>query len=793
MNHPFGLLLLLLQRSNRDRETPEGRQEEKLTLQTENGVVFSSQFFETMEATGSSHHIKALRLLIATTVLDEPPTSVPVVETLPKSGSSRRYFRFRFASKQTFMGAWNENIAENEAFFSFTETFKENGVLVPRILSVSVDRQYYVLQDLGFETAADFVRLHGVDLSLFKRILDDLLDIQVRVSNQIDYKLCHPCQDFDKQAVQWDLNHFKYSFLMLSNISFDERALETDFQEITSAVDHRRSDKTFMYRDFQLRNIMWLDSKPHFIDYQGGRRGPFQYDVASLLYSPSSKLNREQRRELWNYYREKRRQRVGDSSAGKQVEQEFYILALIRVLQALGSYGLRGIFQRKPGFVQRICNGISNVGEILEHVHLPLPELRRLSTLLTASHDCFATSSSAENLTVRIMSFAYKNGIPNDPTEHGGGFVFDCRGLPNPHQFVELRDQSGIDKDVQDYLDLEPTSREFAEHTQRVIKICLDHHLRRGFSHLCLYFGCTGGQHRSVYHAERLAKWLRKNYREDSIKIKLIHRETESWKVKLTLQDDWKRSRCAFILAAGLGTRLLPLTQDRPKALVEINGKPLLFHAIQKLKRAGFTNIVVNVHHFSDMIVRYVESVKWGVSISISDEREALLETGGAMWHARDLLCNGYDWFLAYNVDVMTSLDLEKIVNAHEQEKNLVTLAVRQRPTQRYFMFNESMQLAGWRNYATSETRVSLPEEFDNALPFAFSGIHVVSTRIFNKISERGKFSVVDLYLRLARHERIAGFEDKSNFWMDLGKPGQIDEAQDWLRARETERIHMNV
>lgn len=236
----------------------------------------------------------------------------------------------------------------------------------------------------------------------------------------------------------------------------------------------------------------------------------------------------------------------------------------------------------------------------------------------------------------------------------------------------------------------------------------------------------------------------------------------------------------AIIFAAGLGTRLKPLTNHQPKALVELKGKPLIYHAIQKVKRAGLSEIIVNVHHFADKVIDYLNSEDWGIPIVISDEREKLLETGGGILFAKKYLQDG-EAFLAYNVDIITSLDLRDLIAYHQKEKALVTLAVRKRETQRYFMFNENRRLVGWKNFKTGEEKKALTSEFQDAEPWAFSGVHILSTEIFNHMVEVGKFSVVPMYLRLAKDYKLVGYQDNSDFWLDLGKPGQLELAEKYL------------
>lgn len=238
----------------------------------------------------------------------------------------------------------------------------------------------------------------------------------------------------------------------------------------------------------------------------------------------------------------------------------------------------------------------------------------------------------------------------------------------------------------------------------------------------------------------------------------------------------------ALIFAAGLGTRLMEHTSDKPKALVQLAGKPLLQHAIEKMASHGITDITVNVFHFADQVITFLESHPFpGVQVRISDEREALLDTGGGLKKAAAFL-SGDEPVLLYNVDVISNLDLNLLEKTHRLSGALVTLVVRQRNTSRYMMFDASMQLAGWKNFSNGETKISRPDTFDQALPYAFSGIQILQPELFSLITEQGKFPIMDLYLRLAQTERILGYLDHSTIWMDLGKPDQLRMAEEMLR-----------
>ncbi|MGE5427964.1 MAG: nucleotidyltransferase family protein [Methylococcaceae bacterium] len=238
----------------------------------------------------------------------------------------------------------------------------------------------------------------------------------------------------------------------------------------------------------------------------------------------------------------------------------------------------------------------------------------------------------------------------------------------------------------------------------------------------------------------------------------------------------------ALIFAAGLGTRLKEHTSNKPKAMVLVAGKPLLQHAIEKLVMHQISDITINVYHFADQIISFLNDHPFpGVQIHLSDEREELLDTGGGLKKAACFL-RGEEPILIYNVDVISNLDLTSLEHYHLTSGSLATLVVRQRETSRYLMFDEQMQLAGWKNFSNGETKISRQDLFDSSLPYAFSGIQVVQPEIFNLISEEGKFPIMDLYLRLAKTQKIHGYVDNSSIWMDLGKPEQLVLAEKMFR-----------
>lgn len=233
----------------------------------------------------------------------------------------------------------------------------------------------------------------------------------------------------------------------------------------------------------------------------------------------------------------------------------------------------------------------------------------------------------------------------------------------------------------------------------------------------------------------------------------------------------------AMIFAAGLGTRLKDETADKPKALVEVGGKPLLQRAIEKLVAEGISKIVVNVHHFAPQVIDFIKSKDWGVAVLISDESDKLLETGGGLKFAKKLFSPA-EPILIYNVDILSDIKLQDVFVQHAETNSIATLVVRQRDTQRYFKFDSEHNLVGWINKKTGETKISRPENFKEAKEMAFSGIHVVEPEIFDFMPKEDRFSIVQVYLELAKTKNIKGYFDNSDLWMDVGKPAQLEEAR---------------
>ncbi len=448
------------------------------------------------------------------------------IKELPASGSSRKYFRI--TGKPTVVGTFNDNTNENQAFIKLCNHFKKNGMNVPEVFFVSEDLSCYLLEDLGdvalFDKLAAIRQKEGISdefLFYYKKMLCDLIQFQMVGGKIVDFSICYPVPEFDQQAYLWDLNYFKYNFLKPLNISFDEYLLERDFREFAVLL-MKPEAKYFVYRDFQTRNVMLKNGNLFYIDFQGGRRGPLHYDLASLLFQARADLPFQVRENLLDYYLEKMAEIEPESITN--FRQFYYHFALVRVLQTLGAYGFRGLFERKRHFIQSIPKALENVKWLLENDKVPsnLPELKKCLQFLVS--DNLIKEKFTPALTVEINSFSYKRGIPADLSGNGGGFVFDCRGLPNPGRYEEYREFTGLDSKVSAYLEAIPEVGEFVENAFQMVQSSVKVYSNRNFSNLMVSFGCTGGRHRSVYCANELAQKIQ-NFPD--IKIFVRHREQE--------------------------------------------------------------------------------------------------------------------------------------------------------------------------------------------------------------------------------------------------------------------------
>ena len=446
-------------------------------------------------------------------------------------GSGRRIIRLS-NEKLSAIGILYGVQEENIAFLEFSRHFRGYGLPVPEIYGEDLGQGAYLEEDLGGVTLFEFLSDHRDGAAIapeavaaYRKVVAVLPRFQVEAGRDLNYRVCYPRASFDRQSITWDLNYFKYYFLRLAGIPFNEQALEDDFSSLTDFLLNASRDY-FLYRDFQSRNIMLRDSQPFFLDYQGGRKGALQYDIASLLYDAKADLPPDLRQQLLDHYL--------DSLAGfidldrAAFMQFYYAYVYVRIMQALGAYGFRGFYERKEHFLQSVPYALKNLRWLLHNVELPiaLPALMQAFKNIVASEKLqgLTSTSQPEKLTVRIFSFSFHRGLPQDDTGNGGGFVFDGRSLPNPGREECFKALTGKDAPVIDYLNQQESVREFLANASSLVDASINTYQRRGFKHLMVSFGCTGGQHRSVYLAEQLAEHLRTG---DGVEVVVRHREQE--------------------------------------------------------------------------------------------------------------------------------------------------------------------------------------------------------------------------------------------------------------------------
>jgi len=456
------------------------------------------------------------------------------VVSIAGDGSQRTYHRLIAADGSTLIGAFGPDPDENRAFLSFTRAFRGIGLPVPAIHAADEAAGVWLEDDLGETTlfaALDEARSReggafpASAVDLYRRVLEILPRFQIEGDAAVDYAVAHPRAAFDRQSILWDLNYFKYHFLKLAHVPFHETRLERDFDALTESLLAAPRD-FFLYRDFQSRNVMVRAGEPWFIDYQGGRRGALQYDVASLLYDAKADLPETVREELLGCYLDALERKLPVDRDAFRLHYPGYVL--VRILQAMGAYGYRGFYERKPRFLQSVPYAAANLRRLLQSgLPVELPELARMFERI--AEEWGASPASGEDgagLTVQVHSFSFRRGYPEDVGGHGG-FVFDCRALPNPGRIEEYRASTGRGRDVADFLEAEPDLRPFWDHVRALVEAQVEVFRARGFSSLAVAFGCTGGQHRSVYLAEKLARHLGSRYPD--IKVRVAHREEPYW------------------------------------------------------------------------------------------------------------------------------------------------------------------------------------------------------------------------------------------------------------------------
>lgn len=457
--------------------------------------------------------------------------AVVQIKDMPQSGSYREYYRLTGESGRTAIGAYNEDRKENLAFLSFARHFRANDLKVPEILAEDMENNIYLLEDLGNETLFSYlskVYKNGLFpqelIDVYKEILTQLPKFQIPAGKELDYSKCYPRFSFDRQSIMWDLNYFKYYFLKLARVSFDEQELENDFNTFCDFLLDTNTD-FFLYRDFQSRNMMVKNGKPWFIDFQGGRKGALQYDLASILYDAKADIPQHIRDNLYDFYLDEVEKYI---PVDRDRFKEYYTAYVyVRIMQAMGAYGFRGFYEKKQHFLKSVPYAIENIEYLLKNTTLPIdvPVLMGVLQKITEIPALreFGRSDS-DKLTVTIYSFSYKKGVPDDNSGNGGGFIFDCRGILNPGRFNEYKDLTGRDKSVMEFLETQTTINEFIDHATAMVDTTVKDYVRRKFTHLLIGFGCTGGQHRSVYSADKLAEHL---MLRGDVNVKLIHRERD--------------------------------------------------------------------------------------------------------------------------------------------------------------------------------------------------------------------------------------------------------------------------
>ncbi len=485
------------------------------------------------------------------------------VEKLAGAGSNRQYFRLTDAEGQSVVGVVGTSLDENRAFIGLDRHFVEQKLPVPRVLVVSDDEMRYLQSDLGDTSLFDAIkggreaggRYNLAEKRLLFRTIRELPAIQVRGAHNMDWSQCYPQPEFDEDSVLFDLNYFKYCFLKPTELDFHELKLEATFRRMAKDLTSE-SGNCFLYRDFQARNVM-LDAEgnPYFIDFQGGRKGPFYYDLASFLWQASAKYPFKLRRDLIAAYYDSLKQYI-EVPTVRHFAERLSLFVLFRTLQVLGAYGFRGYFEHKQHFIDSIPPAIANLRDILDlrEEMLPYPYLRdllqrltelpqfapkkepihsRTDGLKTTDHDIYeahpqdgpATFSKYDGkgpLKVTVYSFSYHQGIPEDPSGNGGGYVFDCRSTHNPGRYEPYKKLTGLDEPVIRFLEDDGEILEFLDHIYTLADKHVARYIQRGFTHLMFCFGCTGGQHRSVYSAQHLGEHLHQKF---GIEVQIIHRE----------------------------------------------------------------------------------------------------------------------------------------------------------------------------------------------------------------------------------------------------------------------------
>ncbi|RQO31800.1 hypothetical protein DBR32_07615 [Taibaiella sp. KBW10] len=457
---------------------------------------------------------------------------VEQVEAIPPSGSDRMYVRL-IGKKNRAIGAYSKNKRENNTYFYFTKIFLKHGLAVPEIYHQTSDSICYLMEDKGAQSLLEMLLKDGKTdavKAFYEKAVADLVKFQWVAGREIDYSMCYNTSSFDQKAILADLNYFKYYFADVLKINYDKATLQSELEQWSKDLD-AESVKTFMYRDFQSRNVMINDGVLGYIDFQGGMKGLPHYDLVSLLWQAKAQLPKEWKTHLEKHYIRTIQQAKEIADFDEMHFMKVYLeCVLLRILQTLGAYGLRGLIERKPHFISSIYPALQQLQEYVnDYAYLiKYPELIKVLQQLVKPEVIAQFFLPVQNpdkpLQVQIYSFSYKKGMPKDTTGHGGGFVFDCRGILNPGRFEEYKTLTGRDYPVQEFLQTKTEMPLFLENIFGTVDITINDYLRREFDYLTISFGCTGGQHRSVFAAEQMKKHLKEIYNIDA---SILHLEQD--------------------------------------------------------------------------------------------------------------------------------------------------------------------------------------------------------------------------------------------------------------------------
>ncbi len=461
------------------------------------------------------------------------PVSWDEIAKIPQSGGDRMYFRITQGGN-SWIATYNNNIKENETFIYFSTHFGKKDLPVPKVLAISEDKQYYIQEDVGAVSLLEVLEKEGKTdrvFALFQKSLKALAKLQVEGAKGLDYTYCLTSKEFGKHAILTDLLYYKYYFLDALKYPYDKQALIDEFELLSDQLASKELNH-FLFRDFQSRNIIVNKDEVFFIDFQGGMEGGLSYDVASLLWQAKAELSNEWKEKLLNYYIAEVQALLPNTFNVDAFKKQYKGFVLLRLLQVLGAYGFRGLFERKAHFLTSIPLGLHNLKNFLSitPISQDTPVFAGILNWMVSEEvmEKFSPPVATETtpLVITINSFSYKKGLPKDETENGGGFIFDMRGILNPGRFEEYKKLAGIDKPVQDFLEQKTKMNTFLNSVWDLIDITVENYLSRDFASLQINFGCTGGQHRSVYAAEQTARHLKNKYK---VKVVLEHTNQQNW------------------------------------------------------------------------------------------------------------------------------------------------------------------------------------------------------------------------------------------------------------------------